>query len=250
MKTNRTSFSPVSPYREKRPASSKLIFIVCEGAATEIDYFQKVISDRFENIKTKVQVINIHYDILLKKPKDRTDKENKILNSSNPKNFLEKMNKFISEKKRIYEFTKHDDEFWLIMDVDKHTSEENIESWNQVLDDCDEKMYKYAISNPFFELWLLLHHDDVNTEDFKYAVTENHSYEKTSHFRDRLRYLGVSLKNQKHIRNPDDYTKDKIMKAVERAESLDKSGERYPTNLGSTIYKLIKLLVEYNNSSE
>ena len=250
MMTNRTSFSPVSPYREKRPVSCKLIFVVCEGIATEIDYFQKVIAKHFENIKTKIQVINIHNDILQKKHDDRTDEENKVLSSSNPKNLLEKMDKFISENERSYEFTKHDDEFWLIMDVDNHTSKENIESWNQVLDDCDKKVYKYAVSNPFFELWLLLHHDDVKPEDFNYAVTENHPYEKTHHFRDRLRNLGVSLKNKKHIRNPDDYTKDKIMKAVERAELLDKNDERYPTNLGSTTYRLIKLLVEYDNSSE
>lgn len=53
--TNLTPFSPISPYREKRPVSSKLIFIVCEGI-TEDDYFRKVVSQKFDNIKTRSEL--------------------------------------------------------------------------------------------------------------------------------------------------------------------------------------------------
>ena len=248
--TNLTSFSPISPYREKRPASSKLIFIVCEGAATENDYFRKVVSREFDNIKTKIQIINIFNEILQKPSKQRTDEERKILCSSNPKNLLKKMNNFVAEKEQIYEFSKHDDEFWLVMDVDNHTDKNYIKDWNKILDECDEKKYKYAISNPFFELWLLVHHDDVKDEDFKFAVTEECLYKRTSHFRDRLRDLKVPLKNTKYIKDPSVYTKDTIRKAVERAKSLDASNERYPTNLGSTVYKLMQLMLTYDNSFE
>lgn len=248
--TNRTSFSPTFPYRERRPISNKLIFIVCEGAATENDYFKKVVSREFDNIKTKVQIINIFSEILQTPPKYRTPEMEKILCSSNPKNLLEEMNNFVAKKEQIYEFSKHDDEFWIVMDIDKHTAKELIDDWNQVLDECDKKKYNYAISNPFFELWLLLHHDNVNDDDFKFAVTENNPYKRNSHFRERLRNLGASLQNQKHIKNSNIYTKQNIQKAVERAKLLDKSNERYPTNLGSTMYKLMQLMLTYDNNSE
>ena len=51
--------------------------------------------------------------------------------------------------------------------LDNHKAE-----FENAIQACDEKGYRYAISNPFFEIWLLLHHDDVNEEDRKYAVTE------------------------------------------------------------------------------
>ncbi len=247
---NHTTFSPAFPYREQRPTSSKLIFIVCEGAATEDDYFRKVVSQEFDNIKTKVQVINIFAEILKKPLKGRTSEEKRILSSSSPKNLLDEMKNFILKKEEIYEFSKHnDDEFWLIMDVDKHTDSDHIQDWNRILNQCDEEGYHYAISNPFFELWLLLHHDDVNIEDYGFAVTETHTYKSTAHFRKRLRELKVPLKSQKHIKNPKDYTKDNIQKAVERAKSLDKNNERYPTNLGSTVYRLMELMLSYDKHS-
>lgn len=251
--TNRTSFSPISPYREKRPVSSKLIFIVCEGEVTEYNYFKNVVSKEFDNLKSKVQVINILEDSLKKPRGERTAEEKQMLSCSNPKNLLEKMNDFVSENEHKYDFSKHNDEFWLIMDVDDHTSANKIKEWNNVLNQCDMVKYKYnyAVSNPFFELWLLLHHDDINDEDFKWAVTENHSYEPTTHFKTRLRELGKPLKgkNKKCI-DPNDYKKDDIIKAVERAEILDANKERYPTNLGSTVYKLMQLLLDYDNNSE
>ena len=40
MAANRMSFSPLSPYREKRPTTNKIIFISCEGSVTEEEYFQ------------------------------------------------------------------------------------------------------------------------------------------------------------------------------------------------------------------
>lgn len=247
--TSRTFFSPISPYREKRPVSSKLIFIVCEGV-TEDDYFRKVVSQKFDSIKTRIQIINIFSEILKKPPKKRTKEETNLLNSSNPKNLLEKMKDFISKKEHIYEFSKHDDEFWLIMDINNHTDSVHIKDWNQVLNECDSNGYHYAVSNPFFELWLLLHHDDVSNEDYKFAVTKIHSYERTSHFRERLNGLKVPLKNQKHIKNPENYTKGNIQKAVERAKILDKNHERYPTDLGSTAYKLMELMLDYDNNSK
>lgn len=248
--TNRSNFSPVSPYRKKRPAASKLIFIVCEGQATEHDYFSKVVSKVYDNIKTRIQVINIHEDILKKSKRFRTNDEERLFSSSKPYNLLDKMNEFKQENEVKYDFSKHDDEFWLVMDVDDHTEKEYIETFKNVLDESKKNGYGCAISNPFFEVWLLLHFDEINDEDRKYAVTESQEYTRTSHFRDRLRELNVSLYKQKYIRYIDDYTKDRIKSAIERAENLDIKKEIYPTDIGSTVYRLMKIIDGYDMENE
>jgi hypothetical protein len=165
------------------------------------------------------------------------------------------------EKNSIYQFEEHqDDEFWIIMDIDQNLSENTLDSQNksfkdyfiETLDKCDEKGYKYAISNPFFEIWLLLHHDNPTEDDKYYAVTPEHEYEKTAHYRERLRELGVPMhgNGNKDIWKKD-YTREKVFAAVRRAEHLhtDKSN-RYPEYFATTVYQLINKIIELMPISE
>ncbi len=64
----------------------------------------------------------------------------------------------------------------LVEKIDDNLSDHEAGAFNEALDKCDERGYGYAISNSFFELWLLLHHDDATEDDEKYAVTEEHAY--------------------------------------------------------------------------
>lgn len=131
----------------------------------------------------------------------------------------------------------------VIADVDDHTEGGNLQHWKDMLNECKKKNYSYAISNPFFELWLLLHHSEVITEDYGYAVTSSHKYQKTDHFKTRLRQVGAALKGDKHIKL-EDYNTDKIKNAIERAKLLDKDKEDWPHNLGSSVYKLLENIVD------
>lgn len=109
---------------------------------------------------------------------------------------------------------------------------------------CENKGYKYAVSNPFFEIWLLLHHDSPSEEDKKFAVTDNHAYEKTSHFRNRLRELGAPLKAEKHIRF-EDYSISKIELAVKQAEELHINKNDFaPKYFATTVYLLLQKIME------
>ena len=102
-----------------------------------------------------------------------------------------------------------------------------------------QKQYGYAVSNPFFEIWLLLHHDDALDEDKVFAVTETHAYEKTAHFRERLRKLGVPLKKEKHIQF-EHYNANKILSAIERAEKLHiNKDDMTPKYFATTVYLLL-----------
>ncbi|MCC8097006.1 MAG: RloB family protein [Eubacterium sp.] len=160
------------------------------------------------------------------------------------------------DEESTYEFTKHpNDEFWIVADIDENTANwDNNSKLEFALDVCDRKNYHYAISNPFFEAWLLLHHDDFNSEDYKYAVTDKHRYEKTDHFRYRLKSVGAPLTNRKNIIIKH-YNRGKVQKAIKRARHLFETEVRrnqnkhlrYPHNLGSTVYKLLENIIDISD---
>lgn len=172
-----------------------------------------------------------------------------MLSKVRPKQLVERIDQFKLEKEDIYEFSKYqDDEFWIVVDADKNWSDDIInpddgksynDEWNETIAMCQEKNYGYAVSNPFFEMWLLLHHGIPNDTDIGFAVTDAHAYEKTDHFRIRLRELGAPLKEKKHI-EPSDYDIEKIKTAIARAEMLhiDKR-ELCPKYFATTVYMLL-----------
>lgn len=177
-----------------------------------------------------------------------------MLSKVRPKQLVDRIEQFILEKDDIYQFDEYpEDEFWIVVDVDKNWSDEVIDSaggktyrdeWNEAISVCEEKGYGYAVSNPFFEMWLLLHHDVPNEEDRAFAVTDVHEYEKTAHFRERLRELHVPLRSDKHIK-PTDYDDEKIRLAVRRAEELHRNKQDLcPGYFATTVYLLLQKMLE------
>lgn len=177
-----------------------------------------------------------------------------MLSKVRPKQLVDRIDQFKLEKDDIYQFFRYsDDEFWIVTDVDKNWSNEIInpsdgktynDEWNEAIAMCQEKNYRYAVSNPFFEIWLLLHHDTPNDTDIGFAVTDTHAYEKTDHFRTRLRDLCVPLEDKKHIK-PSDYDVEKVKTAIYRAEALhlDKS-DVCPKYFATTVYILLNKIMD------
>ncbi len=233
-----------------RPTSGKIIFISCEGQITEEEYFN-IISTLFDSVKSKIKFISVMGDILSVAKRFRTPEQSRELTKSKPWQLVEKIDTFKDSNALKYDFANHpDDEFWIIADVDQNTNSDNIQKWEETLDDCDSKHYGYAISNPFFEIWLLLHHVDVAPNDFNFAVTNDQPYKPTNHFRLRLRHDGnAPLEKSKHPRKQD-YTVDKVKDAISRAKALH-AGEtnRWPTRLGSTAYILLEKIIAIADQS-
>lgn len=244
LKTRHVPFSPQDPYRAVRPATSKIIFLSFEGSVTEEEYFIQI-SSLFSEIKSKIQFISVAEDSVHTNPRCRTPEQVEILSKARPKQLVERIDQFKAEKNNIYQFDAYpDDEFWIVTDVDENWESLWIEEWNEAIAMCQEKQYGYAISNPFFEIWLLLHHDNPTDEDKAFAVTESHSYQKTSHFRDRLRNLGKPLTKQKHIKDAD-YTIPGVMAAMTRAEALHiEKSDLCPKYFATTVYLLLNKLLE------
>ena len=242
--TRRVPFSVQNPYRPVRPITSKIIFLSFEGCVTEEEYFERI-TEIFSEVKTKIQFISVAEDAVHTIPKFRTREQNEMLTKVRPKQLVERIERFKIEKNEIYEFDKYpEDEFWIVTDVDENWNELWIDEWNKAISLCEERKYGYAISNPFFEIWLLLHHDVSTDEDKVFAVTDTHSYEKTEHFRERLRELGVPLKDKKHICELD-YNVIKVMTAIERAKKLHKDKtDLCPKYFATTVYLLVNKIVE------
>ena len=238
-----TPFTNENPYRPVRPTTSKIIFLSCEGSVTEEEYIE-VLSQIYDGVKGRVQLISVAEDEVHTLPKKRTREQNQVLGKSKPWQLVERINKFREEKEAKYEFLKYpEDEFWIVADVDDNLDNHKTEFENAI-QECEEKGYKYAISNPFFEIWLLLHHDEVSEEDKKYAVTETHPYEATDHFRIRLAEKGASLKDQKHL-NLEHYSDEKVRLAVKRAKELmEEKDEKFPSDYGTYVYKIVEELLD------
>lgn len=243
LKTSRIPFTMQNPYRPTRPSTSKIIFLSFEGSATEEEYFERV-SQLFDEIKSRIQFVSVAEDAVHTAADRRTEDQNILLSKTRPIQLLDRIEQFKIEKDSIYQFSAYpDDEFWIVTDVDQNWDLWK-EEWDQTIALCQEKNYKYAISNPFFEIWLLLHHDLPSDEDKSFAVTETQAYQKTDHFRERLRNLGVPLKDKKHITDSD-YTLENVMFAIEQAKSLhiDKT-DLCPKYFSSTVYMILHQMIE------
>lgn len=237
-----TPYTNENPYRSKRPTTSKIIFLSCEGSVTEEEYIE-VLSRIYDGVKSRVQIISVAEDEVHTLPKNRTREQNQVLGKSKPWQLVERINKFKEEKEAKYEFSKYpEDEFWIVSDVDDNLDNHKIKFENAI-QKCERKGYKYAISNPFFEIWLLLHHDEVSEEDKKYAVTETHQYEATDHFRIRLAKKGAPLKDQKHL-NFEHYSDEKVRLAVKRAKDLMGENEKIPSDYGTYVYKIVEEILD------
>lgn len=252
--TLRKEFDPsANPLRKKPtvPRSAKIIFLSLEGTVTEEEYFRDIVQKYFSSVKSKIKFISVQSEILDKDSSLRSDEEKSSLGKTQPYQLVEKITKYKESHSSTFEWDIYkDDEFWAVMDVDDHKSVNKIDKWKETIRKCNENGYSYAVSNPFFEVWLLLHHDMINEEDKRYAVNDEHEYEKTEHFKHRLFSLGVPLKDNKHIVDGH-YNKGKIIKAVERAREIhvDKD-DLEPKYLSTTVYRLLEKVIELETSGK
>lgn len=181
------------PYR-------KLFVIAVEGKVTEKRYFD--ILRRMQPL-TIIECLN-----------SKTD--------SSPHHVLDRMKKYLADNK-----LKKTDEAWLVVDKDQWTDEQlkKLFDWAQTQDS-----YGFALSNPKFEYWLLLHFEDgdgVRTS----ADCDN-----------RLkRYI---LDYAKNI-NPGTFKRKHIDDAIDNAKQRDKPPcDDWPRNPGgTTVYRLVERIL-------
>ena len=204
--------------RERREAfrDARLIVIASEGKDTERIYF-KALAKEYTNPR-------VHVHILERSVDER--------NNSSPEHVLKQLNDYKSQ----YELDA-DDELWLVVDKDRWTEA----MLSRVATECSQEVAMHmALSNPCFELWLLLHIEDVAslTPEEQMLWMENRRKSKNAD-----PYLKVRLRQKIGSYHESSYDTLALIAhvedAIERARALDKkTADRWPQTLGTRVYLL------------
>lgn len=125
------------------------------------------------------------------------------------------------------------DEFWVLLDTDHYITGSHIKDTLAALQSAGHKGFNVAMSNPCFELWLLLHHLDV---------APGTVFTDCDAVAQRLRGL-VDGYNKTNIR-AERFSQHLIPKAIARARSLESHPDApegyWPGTTGTRIYVLME----------
>lgn len=123
--------------------------------------------------------------------------------------------------------TEENDQFWLCIDKDHWANSGHIANLTQVLQHCTQKKYQVAISNPCFELWLLLHFEDVEPTDQRTCrQIAGRVSELAAGYSKKLLPLNETM----------------VKDAVKRAQSLDTSESLIPLTPSTGVHRIISAL--------
>ena len=191
--------------RQKSPKLRKHIIIATEGNKTEPAYFQYL--NKILGTERFVVVQREHRPA--------------------PPSVLEDLVKFIQQNKHNLE---ESDEYWVVSDVNTWTIDHKkvVVAW---CDQCSDNNFM-AVSNPCFEIWLILHFEK-----------EPPTFETSRRCK---RYYLDHYGNNKEINDFNHIKIHHVKDAITRAEYKDDSGDSWwPETSGvSTVYKLVKKYFE------
>ena len=210
--------------RERREAfrDARLIVIASEGKDTERIYF-KALAKEYTNPRVHVHILERSVD---------------EQNNSSPEYVLKQLNDYKSQ----YEL-EADDELWLVVDKDRWTEA----MLSRVATECSQEVAMHmALSNPCFELWLLLHIEDSTslTPEEQKRWMENRRKSKNAD-----PYLKVRLRQKLGSYHESSYDALALIAhvedAIERARALDKNPtDRWPQTLGTRVYLLAESVMD------
>lgn len=212
--------------RERREAfrDARLIVIASEGKDTERIYF-KALAKEYSNLRVHVHIL------------ERSENEQ---NNSSPEHVLKQLNDYKSK----YDL-EADDELWLVVDKDRWTET----MLSHVATECSQEVAMHmALSNPCFELWLLLHMEDaasLSLEEQEQCMKNRRKSKNADP------YLKVRLRQKLGSYHESSYDAltliAHIEDAIERARALDKNPtDRWPQTLGTRVYLLAKSVMNRN----
>lgn len=196
----------------------RIIVLAFEGNDTEEIYFSALKDCVYFND----ELIYLH---ILKRPKTDTN--------SAPKHVFAKLK---SEAKDKYNFGERD-ELWMIIDTDRW------KNLQKIVDQCKTAGGMYvAISNPCFEIWLLMHISDFSrfSEEEKLAILKNKKQGNRRHV-EKLLVGALGSFNKSNFET--DLLLPNIHKAILQAKVLDSELEEIPGGIGSHVYKVVEKLI-------
>lgn len=203
--------------------AEKMFVLSYEGKVSEKKYFEDFRKSELFNDSGLIEVIS------LKRPKNR---------GSDPIS----VKKLLQEAKKEYRF-KDTDEFWLIIDRDNWEEIHN-HNFDKLVDDCKkENNFFLAMSNPCFEIWLILHLKDISEfdEEEKVKIMSN---ERVSNSKNYIDKILSKIQGRSYNKRPNPQVFLPLTRtAIRRAKELNDENQDYPKQLGTHIYKLIEKLI-------
>ena len=203
--------------------SARLVVIASEGRCTESIYFSAV--------KEKLRSPNVHVEIL---PRDS--------NESSPESVHAQITEFMHQYN-----IEDDDELWLVIDRDRWHER----MLSQVAQLCAQNTHlNFCMSNPCFELWLLLHLEDIrkyNEETTTALATNQKNKAGVTWLKKRMRDLLGSYSES-------NYDTTRLLPhasiAMEIARDLDVNpADRWPQTIGTRVYRLMESITESNTDN-
>lgn len=209
----------LSRERKSGTRDPKLIIIATEGTHTEPAYFKDMASSKY------FYNSHIHVEVL--------EREG---TKSAPEYVIAALNQFSDR----HQYEEGLDELWLVVDTDDWGSEKIADIAAQ----CKQKGYEMAVSNPCFELWLLLHvaslneYSDETLDEFR---ENRRTGNRTRLERELVMLLGEFSKSSLET----EHFLPHVEVAIARALELDEHPEhRWPNDLGSRVYLLAKKIMD------
>lgn len=206
--------------------AEKFYILAFEGDLTEPKYFNDLRFSEHFNRSGKIETIPL-------KKKDRQGSD-----PISVKNLL-------IDAKKDFNF-KTSDEFWLIIDRD-HWEIIHKHNFDKLVLDCKkEANFHIALSNPCFEIWLVLHLTDLNTlsEKERDLLFQNSKINNSKNYIDQ--FLSELMgKGRGYKKRPDPRCfLPEIHTAIKNAKLIANPKDDYPKHLGSDVYKLVEKLVK------
>ena len=123
------------------------------------------------------------------------------------------------------------DQLWYCGDTHHWVSPNHVAKLTQLLQQCSQAKYHVALSNPCFEIWLLLHFADVSR-----AVTSSIEIcEKLS---------AIAGGYSKFKRCKQQFTSEMVNEAINRAMLHDQGTDDIPKTPTTRIYRVLGLLIQ------
>jgi hypothetical protein len=145
---------------------------------------------------------------------------------SAPEHVLNRINEYMEE----FEIGK-EDTFWVVCDCDHWVEPSHIQNLTYLLQQCRQKGIQVALSNPCFELWLLLHFADFPAEDMLTCKEVTHRLRVAAGAYDKTKVYNLRIDDEK------------VLAAVNRAGDKHPSLEEIPKKLQTAVHVIIRSLI-------
>jgi hypothetical protein len=202
--------------------AEKLFILAYEGEKTEPYYFNGLRGSDLFNDSGIIEIIS-----LVRSYRSGTDPFS--------------VKSLLKDAKSTFRF-KSTDEFWLVVDRD-HWETKHKHSFDQIISECEiEGNFFMALSNPCFEIWIILHFVDPSswTNEQMAMIYENQKSGGKNYLSKYIStVLGKGYSKTPPILDMLPFTQ----LAIDRAKMIDKF-DKYPKEVGTHIYKLVEKLIK------